>query len=79
MTFEEALESLHFDGDYIDIINANNSEALICIVKKDLNGLKECLDFLKEWRKDNDDLRFPKQDYQEAMEYFIKKFEKESK
>ena len=79
MTFEEALESLHFDGNYIDIINANNSEALICIVKKDLDGLKECLDFLKEWRKDNDDLRFPKEDYQKAMEYFIKKFEKEVK
>lgn len=77
MTFEEALESLHFDDYLIDIINANNSEALICIVKKDVEGLKDCLDFLKEWRKDNDDLRFPKEDYQKAMEYFIKKFEME--
>lgn len=75
----DALIALHFYNDYVDEINGNNSEALICIIQKDLAGLKECLDFLLEWRKDNDDLRFPKQDYQEAMEYFIKKLEKEVK
>lgn len=77
MNKEEALQALCFNGGYIDEINSINSEALICIVKKDLNGLKGCLDFLKEWRKDNDDLRFSKSDYQKAMEYFIKKLEKE--
>lgn len=77
MTEQEALMSLGFNGGYIDEINSMNSEALICIIKKDLEGLKWCLEDVKQWRKENDDLHFPKSDYQKAMEYFIKKFEKE--
>lgn len=79
MTEKEALLSLGFYNGYIDEINLNNSNALICIARKDLYGLEDCLDWLKKWRKENDDLEFRKSDYQLAMEYFIKKFKKEIK
>ena len=79
MTEEELLLSLVFYDGYIDEINLNNSMALIHIAQKDLVGLEDCLDWLKKWRKENEDLKFAKSDYQLAMEYFIKKLRKELK
>ena len=74
MTEEEALQALKFHFEYVDEININNSDALVYIVKKDLDGLKDCLDYLIKWRKEWDDLKFPKADYQKAIELFIQKF-----
>lgn len=79
MTEDEALLFLGFYDGYIDEINLINSTALINIARKDLYGLEDCLNCLKKWRKENDDLKFRKPDYQLSMEYFIKKFKKELK
>ena len=76
MTEEDALLSLGFCDRYIDEINLINSMALINVARKDLVGLEDCLNCLKKWRKENDDLKFCKSNYQLAMEYFIKKFKR---
>lgn len=68
------LSCLKYHPSFIENINRINSDALFCIVAKDCEGLETCLNNLIKWRKQTGDIDFPKQDYQEAMEYFLKKF-----
>lgn len=68
------LSFLKYHPSFIENINRINSDALFFIAAKDSEGLENCLNQLIEWRNQTGDIDFPKQDYQKAMEYFLKKF-----
>lgn len=68
------LSYLKYQPSFLENINRINSDALFYIAAKDCEGLENCLNQLIEWRKQTGDIDFSKQDYQKAMEYFLKKF-----
>ena len=72
------LSCLKYHPSFIEDINRINSNALFYIVAKDCEGLENCLNQLIEWRKQTGDIDFSKQDYQKAIEYFLKKFKEAS-
>ena len=72
-TGKKHLRTLRFNTYYSNEINIFNSDALIAIASGDIEGLESCLGALKHWRVTSGDSVFPKEDYQIAMEYFLKK------
>lgn len=68
------LSYLRYNPYFIKNINRIISSAMFCIATKDCEGLEIHLNQLIEWRKETGDIDFPKQDYQKAIEYFLKKF-----
>lgn len=77
-TEKKHLNTLRFNNYYINEINTINSDALIAIASGDIEGLEACLGALKYWRETSGDSGFPKEDYQIAMEYFLKKMKGEN-
>lgn len=73
VTGKKHLSTLRFNTYYSNEINIFNSDALIAIASGDIEGLEACLGALKHWRETSGDSSFPKEDYQIAMEYFLKK------
>lgn len=76
-TEKKHLNTLRFNTYYTNEINIFNSDALIAIASRDIEGLEACLGALKYWRVSTGDVGFPKADYQVAMEYFLKKLKGE--
>ena len=79
MNLDTALEALQYDDELIEEVNSILSSALIAVVKKDVDGLKalkeEVEELCENWCEYPDNPSTL--EYYQAINYFIKRLEKE--